>query len=214
MAELQKTVVYDLNGTLIPSVSKQALAEYQKRLKDVLESLYSEDAKRAESVFEKIKVPPRGSKARDVYNDFMELAIERGEIDIKALPDALKKPNTLSREKEEGLRIVAVSRGSTTALPKILVQSGLKDLVDEAFSIVQFGGRKTMPAWQKIFAMLNEQGLQPVRVYEDEWSAVQQLDAFRKQSGLDFQIVWVDRKNEGHAAKGIQRITTLAVAVE
>ncbi len=217
---MKKTAVYDLNGTLVPSVTFEAMAHYERKLVEImgpLEGVKDDEAKKSlkengigiegkniskkirSFVIESIKQPKRGTKARGIYYDLLELAYERGEISTKALPDALAEGNTIDRDKKEGLWIVALSRGSDTLLAKILKFSGLDGKIEKIYSTLPFGGEKTAQAYAGVYALLKKDGLKPVRFYEDEFPNVRQLFEFgisiaRKR--YPFEIVWVNRNGE------------------
>lgn len=222
--KLEKCAVYDFNGTLAPDLKEQAMAYYKARLEEQLEPLAgvpdaelendlakagfiaSERAKigarLAKIVLERIARPKRGTKAREVYYDLVEIALEKRLIDAKALPDALAPNNLLNKEKKEGWRIVALSRGTQSLLDKYLKASGLNEVIERIYSTIEFGGEKTKRAYVGCVARLERDGFDARRFYEDEFDNVKQMFAAglelakERESAFPFEIVWVDRLGE------------------
>ncbi len=229
MKKLVKCVVYDFNGTLAPDFKEQALAYYRARLEEQLEPLKTVSdlelendlqnagfiasdrskigAKLSKLVLERVARPKRGTTAREVYYDLVEIALEKRLIDAKALPDALDSKNLLNKEKNEGWRIVALSRGTQSLLDKYLAASGLDAVVERIYSTIEFGGEKTKKAYLGCVRQLEKDGFDAKRFYEDEFDNVKQMFASglelakERKTAYPFEIVWVDRLGELAAKK-------------
>ena len=225
--DLAKCVVYDFNGTLAPDFKEQAMQYYRTRLEDVLEPLTQArdlelendlqnagfiaserskiGVKLAAIVLECVARPKRGTKAREVYYDLVEIALEKRLIDAKALPDALDSKNLLNKEKKEGWRIVALSLGTQSLLDKYLAASGLDAAVERIYSTIEFGGEKTKKAYIGCIERLAADGFDAKRFYEDEFDNVKQMFAagleLSDEHGYPFEIIWVDRNGELAAKK-------------
>ncbi|MFH0973669.1 MAG: hypothetical protein V1817_02695, partial [Candidatus Micrarchaeota archaeon] len=219
-----KCVVYDFNGTLAPDFKKQAMAYYRARLEDALEPLVAAPDAELENelmkagfiaserskigsrlsriVLERIARPKRGTKARQVYYDLLEAALEKGAIDAKALPDALSPKSVIRKERREGWRVVALSRGTQSLLDKYLKASGLGEVIERIYSTIEFGGEKTKSAYIGCIKRLEKDGFDARRFYEDEFDNVKQMFAAglelarERESVFPFEIVWVDRLGE------------------
>lgn len=226
LKRLKKCVVYDFNGTLAPDFKEQSLAYYKTRVEEQLEPLAQTPDNEIENdllsagflvierkkigerlarlVLERVARPKRGTKAREVYYNLVEIALEKRSIDAKALPDALAPRNLLRKEKKAGWRIVALSRGTQSLLCKYLAASGLASVVERIYSTIEFGGEKTKRAYLGCVKRLERDGFDARRFYEDEFPNVQQMFAAglelaheqKSESTFPFEVIWVDRNEE------------------
>lgn len=225
--------LYDLNGTLASDMRGAGLEHYADSLKrqlSILETLPDSDVQTAfarhglrlegkdagrgmaRAVAELVREPARGTSARDVYYDLMELRVRRGEAGASAFDDVFLKGNALSRDRKEGLALLSLSRGPKRLLEAVLQAAKLDAAIDRVYSTLPYGAEKTAKCYFLFYLDLLREGFRVVRAYEDEPPNLAGLLAanIALAARLDlkeppFSIVWVDRKGirstpEGRAA--------------
>ncbi|MFH1443179.1 MAG: hypothetical protein ABIG96_04050 [Candidatus Micrarchaeota archaeon] len=203
LASLEKAALYDFNGTLVEMKGTGGI--YERKIREMLEPMNqnASDRKIAKYVLNKVKSPKRGTKAREVYYDFLELAIERGEVKMVAFPDVFKKGNAIENDRKAGLKIISFSRGTDALMKKSMEASGTTRIIGKMYSSIPYGGEKTAACYSGFFLDLLKERKLIVKSYEDEWQNVREmliadlaLAVLLKMQSLPFQIIWVDRKNE------------------
>ncbi|MFH1750862.1 MAG: hypothetical protein ABH863_04235 [Candidatus Micrarchaeota archaeon] len=225
----QKAALYDFNGTLVSDMKGSGMELYEKRLRQAFGPLMEiEDEKiiqelgkngieiggnikkgfnlanpLAESIIALIKTPRRGTKAREIYYDFVELAVEREEIGIKPFPDVVAKGNRIDSDRREGLSIISLSRGTDSILKKSIEASGTEKIIDKMYSTIPYGGEKTAECYYKFYHAMLGKGIQITKSYEDEWKNIEgmlicnfALAIKLKLRSLPFKIIWIAREGK------------------
>ncbi|HLC48704.1 MAG TPA: hypothetical protein VJI13_06530 [Candidatus Norongarragalinales archaeon] len=170
----------------------------------------------AESIISIIKSPKRGTKAREIYYDFLELAVERGEISMEPFPDAFAKGNCIEKDRKAGLSIISLSRGTDRLLQKSIDASGTRGIISKMYSTIPYGGEKTAECYYRFFIELMNKGTLIVKCYEDELANVEGMMvadmALAIKMGLGappFKIIWIDRVKNCRKADQIEKIRKL-----
>ncbi|MFH0972178.1 MAG: hypothetical protein V1835_06460 [Candidatus Micrarchaeota archaeon] len=198
-ASFEKVALYDFNGTLVEM--KGTAGIYERKIREMLEPMMgtAKDRKIANYAVEKIKSPRRGTKAREVYYDFLELAIERGEVKMIPFPDVFMKGNAIERDMRAGLKIISFSRGTDILMVKSIEASKTGTIIEKMYSSIPYGGEKTAECYFGFFADLLKGKKLIAKSYEDEWGNVADMliaeMALSAKTGMpQFEINWVDRK--------------------
>lgn len=225
----KEAALYDFNGTLVSDMKGSGMEIYKRKLFQafgpLLETGNGEIIKifgkngltiagknstgkkfpksLSESVISLIKSPKRGTKARDIYYDFLELAVERGEIGLRAFPDVFMKGNLIEKDREAGLAIISLSRGTDSILKKSLDASGTGKIIDKMYSTIPFGGEKNAECYYGFYMELLAKGIRVTKSYEDEWKNVEAmfeadlaLGVRLKLRAPPFKIIWIDRAKD------------------
>ena len=201
VSQMEKVALYDFNGTLVKEIGGESRRYFVAKLKALLEPL--SDEKLRSLVLEKISMPERGTKAREVYYDFLEMGLEKGEINPIVFKDVYASNNLIERDRKEGLKIISLSRGTDSLLRKILKASGLSETVQEIHSTIPYGGEKTAECYFDFFLDCLKRKQFIVKSYEDEFGNLQNmfcadvaLALKLNLKSLPFKIIWVNRKKE------------------
>ncbi|MFH1200678.1 MAG: hypothetical protein V1708_06445, partial [Candidatus Micrarchaeota archaeon] len=155
LAGAKKAALYDFNGTLASDLRGSGMENYGLALRRQLSVIEKIDGDRisgafakhgikmqgsiigkavAQSVWELACEPPRGTKARDVYYDLLELWVRRGTAGVTVFPEVWSKGNAIDRDRREGLEIISLSRGPQGMLEVILQVSKLDSVVGKIYS--------------------------------------------------------------------------------
>ncbi|MEK6954107.1 MAG: hypothetical protein AABX01_03810 [Candidatus Micrarchaeota archaeon] len=219
----RKAALYDFNGTLVSTMTDEGMRNYERKLGEQLGPLMEigddaiiRDAKKegfeimgknlgkklSKFILQAIKTPRRGTKAREAYYDFMELALERGEMKIKPVLDAFAKGNFIESDRREGLKLISLSRGTDALLQKSLKASGFSGIIEKMYSSIPYGGEKGARGYFEFYLDRLNEGISIVKCYEDEWRNVEGLViadiALAAKLGFKnppFEIYWIDRGN-------------------
>lgn|GEM_PF-6768907 len=230
MDQLKRVALYDLNGTLASDLKGPGMARYGEMLKHQLawvEALSDETVKKvfekneaelkggllgkkvADSVWELAKEPPRGTKAREVYYDLLELWVRRGEAGVTVFPEVWKPDGAIARDKKMGLEVITLSRGLLRLLNVVMATSKLDRVIDKTYSAIPYGGEKTAQCYYLFLLDLLKERKWVVRAYEDEPGNLEGLLAAGialshalELSDVPFEVVWVDRKRERDTYEG------------
>ena len=202
-SQMEKAALYDLNGTLVGEFSDKGWEYFEEKLKALLEPIKKDDEKTFNLVLEKIRKPKRGTKAREVYYDFLEMALEKKAIIPKAFGDVFLSDNSISRDMKENLKIISLSRGTDSLLDKIVKAGGLSETLQEIHSTIPYGGEKTAECYFEFFLDCLKRKQFIVKSYEDEFGNLQNmfcadvaLALKLNLKSLPFKIIWVNRKKE------------------
>ena len=199
---LEKCALYDYNGTLENGAGSKARAYYRKRLAQALAPLG--DKKQVASIVAAVYNPPRGSKARNVYYDLLEIGLAHGDIKVELFAEVKARGHSaLSRDKLSGLRLLSLSRGTQTLMDAHLHKSGLAGLIERIYSTDPYGGSKDAQCYFLFFLDLLREGALVVKSYEDEWQNFEDMFAadlalaIKLKREPPFKCIWVDRKGQG-----------------
>ncbi len=219
----EKVALYDFNGTLVSDMKENGGEGYARHLEEVMIPLrelrdeeFAKDLKDkgieikgegiveklAGLVIEKVKNPKRGTKAKEAYYDYLEIAIERGEVKLEAFPEVFEKGNLIERDRKEGLEIISLSRGTDGILEKSMKVAKVGGIIERMYSTIPYGAEKTVKCYFEFFIDLLREDKLMVRGYEDEWDNVgnmfiadMALTVSLELKELPFEVWWIDRRS-------------------